>query len=106
MMEMPNWTSEYFKRNLSLERLRARIRRTIRMVRVSDETAQCFRNEPFVNQCHSILHRRVDPAHHPRCKVVYVSILLVRLSWKTRKRSNGMQSPRRDHDPGGVRPCL
>jgi hypothetical protein len=40
---------DYFKRNLSLETPRATIRRTISMVRVTDETAQCFRNESFVN---------------------------------------------------------
>jgi hypothetical protein len=47
--EMPNRTKEYLKRKLSLETLRATIRRAIRMVRVSDETAQCFGNEPCVN---------------------------------------------------------
>src|ERR1700730_1799365 len=39
----------YFKQNLSLETLRATIRRTIRMVRASDDTARCFVNDPFVN---------------------------------------------------------
>jgi hypothetical protein len=47
--KIPNRTKDYFERKLSLETLRATIRRTIRMVRVSDETAQCFGNEPFVN---------------------------------------------------------
>src|ERR1700731_3370660 len=55
--EMPDRTKDYFKQNLSLETLHATIRWTKRMVSISDETAQCFRNEPFVNICHSILHR-------------------------------------------------
>jgi hypothetical protein len=47
--EMPDRTKGYFERNLSLETLRATIGRTIRMACVSDETAQCFRNEPLVD---------------------------------------------------------
>jgi hypothetical protein len=47
--EMADRMKDYFKRNLSLETPRATIRRTISMVRFTDETAQCFRNESFVN---------------------------------------------------------
>jgi hypothetical protein len=47
--KMPNRTKDYFEQKLSLETFRATIRRTIRMVRASDEPAQCLRNEPFGN---------------------------------------------------------
>jgi hypothetical protein len=40
---------DYVEQNLSLQTLAATIRRTIRMMPVRDETAQFFRNEPFVN---------------------------------------------------------
>ena len=42
-------TKDDFKRNLNLETPRATVRKTIWMVRVTDETYECFRNESFVN---------------------------------------------------------
>jgi hypothetical protein len=38
-----------FQAELSWETLRATITRTIRIERASDQTVQCFRNEPCVN---------------------------------------------------------